>query len=198
MSKSLQDFTAWAVGTRVVANPNGTYPGQCVSLVQQYLNQVFGIPYAPRGNAKDFVPPTFVRVSSYRPGDIVRYGSNYGSGYSHIGYIDHNGVFTDQNGVKKLAVGQRSTPFSGINAIFRPTKPFTVKNPVPTGGTATCHKAAANVRALPNTSSKITSVLHNGDTFQYTGKVVGQSVGGNNIWYHSKLGHYVHSSGISG
>lgn len=128
---SLQQFREWAVKNGKVANPDGSYKGQCVSLVQQYLSQVFAIPFKPRGNAKDFVPPTFVRVSNLRPGDIVRYGSNYGGGYGHIGLIDDTGAYLDQNGIRVLAVGRQGKPFSGINAIFRPTKKFNVKTPKP-------------------------------------------------------------------
>jgi len=128
---SLQQFREWAVKNGKVANPDGSYKGQCVSLIQQYLKQVFGIPYKPRGNAKDFVPPGFVRVSNLRPGDIVRYGSNYGGGYGHIGLIDDTGAYLDQNGIRVLAVGRQGKPFSGIQAIFRPTKKFNVKTPKP-------------------------------------------------------------------
>lgn len=128
---SLQQFREWAVKNKSVATPAGTFKGQCVSLVQQYLKQVFNIPFQARGNAKDFTPPGFVRVSNLRPGDIVRYGSNYGGGYGHIGLIDDTGAFLDQNGARVLAVNRMSSPFSGINAIFRPTKKFNVKTPKP-------------------------------------------------------------------
>lgn len=198
MSKSLESFTAWASAMHVVSNPVvNTYPGQCVSLVQQYLYQVFDIPYAPRGNAKDFIPPTFNRVTGgYRAGDIIRYGANYGGGYGHIGLIDENGQWIDQNGVVRLAVGRRSTPLSGWESVWRPTKPFAVKNPI--GGIALVRKATANVRTAPNSTSQVTSTLTLGQTFAYDYKVTGESISGNNIWYHSKLGHYVWSGGITG
>jgi len=32
----------------------GSYKGQCVSLIQQYLNKVFDVPYVARGHAKDW------------------------------------------------------------------------------------------------------------------------------------------------
>ena len=44
----------------------------------------------------------------------------YGGGYGHIGLIDVNGRWYDQNGVKKLAIGYRDTPFSGYVCILRP------------------------------------------------------------------------------
>lgn len=133
MAKTLQQFREWAMAAGTVANPGtGSYPGQCVSLIQQYVNQVFMIPYAPRGNAKDYTPPTFKRVTgAYRPGDVIRYGANYGGGYGHVGMIDDDGMFLDQNGVKHRAVGRRAKPFSGIESIWRPTKPLQIKTPAP-------------------------------------------------------------------
>ena len=94
---SLEEFENWALSQGQVANPNGTYPGQCVSLTQQYLDKCYGIPYAPRGNAKDFIPPKFHRLSGtsdLQPGDIVRYGANYGGGYGHIGITMAVGMVT--------------------------------------------------------------------------------------------------------
>lgn len=179
MAKSLQSFLAWARATGTVGNPtpvlSSQYPGQCVSLVQQYLDQVFGIPYAPRGNAKDFVPPTFVRVSGgYQPGDIIRYGSNYGYGYGHIGIINDDGTFTDQNGVKALAVGDRGTPWNAIESIWRPTLQFSVKDaPAPSGalvskkGTATVIVDSLNVRNAPSTSAPVVASYVNGQKFNY-------------------------------
>ena len=200
---SLESFTSWAIRQGKVANPNGTYPGQCVSLIQQYLSQVFGIPYAPRGNAKDFVPPTFQKLpagTQRRPGDIIRYGKNYGGGYGHIGYIDHLGRFVDQNGTAALRVGVRNSPFIGINAVFRPTRGFQVKNviiPVPPAKPAYPRNVTvtetANVRTAPNTRAGITSKLAPKDVFTSVGLVDGQSVSGNNKWHKSKFNHYVWS-----
>lgn len=197
MAKSLQAFTAWAFAKGQVANPNGTYPGQCVSAVQQYLNQVFGIPYAPRGNAKDFVPPTFVAVGGApRPGDIIRYGRNYGGGYGHIGWIDENGKFVDQNGTAKLRMGRRATPFPGYNALFRPTKAFNVRDvaAAPAARWATVTGAqGANVRDKPTSASPLagSKFLPKGSTFVYVGIVTGQSVRGNNKWAQSAKGNFV-------
>lgn len=69
--------------------------------------------------------------------------------------------------------------------------------PVPAGGTATVTKVM-NVRRQPNTSAVVTSKLQPGNTFKYVAKVSGQSVAGNNIWYKSAKGNYVHSSGVKG
>ena len=136
MSKSLQSFREWAVAQGQVANPTDNpknqYRGQCVSLIQQYLNQVFGISFAPRGHAKDFIPPNFTKIDKNiprKPGDIIRYNSAYGGGYGHIGLIDDEGKFLDQNGTVARMVNRRDQPFNYIDAVFRPNLPLTIKNP---------------------------------------------------------------------
>src|SRR5690606_14273487 len=75
-------------------------------------------------------PPGFTKLpanTTLKPGDIIRYGANYGAGYGHIGLIDDTGYFLDQNGTTPLHVSRRATPFTGIDAVFRPTKPFNIK-----------------------------------------------------------------------
>ena len=112
------------IGNPVVNN----YRGQCVSLIQQYLYQVFDIPYAPRGNAKDFVPPKFTKVSgSPRAGDIVSWGASKYSKYGHIGMIDDDNLYLFQN---RLGDGRvyRGRPLDGGYTIFRPSVAFTIKN----------------------------------------------------------------------
>lgn len=203
---SLQEFREWLVKKGRVGNPgkgNGSYPGQCVSAVQCYLYYVHNVEYASRGNAKDFVPPGFVRVSSYKPGDIIRYGSNYGGGYGHIGLIDDTGAFLDQNGAVVLTVHRQSKPFSGINAIFRPTKKFNVKTPKPAKPkyprkvTVTIPKL--NVRSKPTTSAPLagSKTLNKGDVFTSVGLVKGQKVGTNDKWHKSTKGNYAWSGGTN-
>lgn len=174
---SLDSFGAWALAQGQVANPNGTYPGQCVSLTQQYLYMCYGVPYAPRGNAKDFVPPEFHRlagVNDLQPGDIVRYGANYGGGYGHIGIIDVNGKFLDQNGTVAMRVAVRNTPFSGIESVYRPdnrcalydaqpaTSNWNTKG-IPTGATPQngTFKASVNrnIRRQPGLNGEIISTI---------------------------------------
>lgn len=112
---NLREFGEWALKQGQVANPepNYKYAGQCVSLVQQYLYKVFGIPFEAHGNAKDWannVPKEFNKLSSnteLKRGDILVYGSNYGGGYGHIGIVDCNWKFLEQNGDKKLKVSYR-------------------------------------------------------------------------------------------
>jgi hypothetical protein len=63
-----------------------------------------------------------------------------------------------------------------------------------TGGTAQVVRTA-NVRSAPNTSAPLAGsmTLAPGATFQYSGKVQGESVSGNSVWYHSTKGNYVWS-----
>lgn len=124
---NLCEFGSWALAQKSVANPNGTYKGQCVSLIQQYLNKVFGIEYKPRGNAKDWInnplPEHLEKLNSnakIQEGDILVYGSEYGSGYGHIALIDINMKFFDQNGIKKGLVAYQDNPFKNYKCILRP------------------------------------------------------------------------------
>lgn len=127
---NLAEFKDWAAtqgqvgnpGTADKDNPIGTYPGQCVSLVQQYLDKVFGIPYQPRGNAKDWptnpnVLSLFDKVSDIQPGDIIVYGANFGNGDGHIG-VAFNGQLLEQNGRIPLRVDVGSV-YPGCIAILR-------------------------------------------------------------------------------
>ena len=124
---NLAEYGSWALAQKSVANPEvGTYKGQCVSLIQQYLYRVFGIEYKPRGNAKDWarnpLPEHLDKLSNtvaLQPGDILVYGANYGGGYGHIALIDVNGKFFDQNGIKKLEVAYQDKPFSGYVCVLR-------------------------------------------------------------------------------
>lgn len=132
MAKSLQTFREWAVAQgRNIGNPGvNTYRGECVSLVQQYLYQVFDVPYVARGHAKDFVPPKFTSVGTgvaLKPGDIVRYGSRFGNGYGHIELIDDDRLALGQNRDNQGTVTRKSV-LSGYSQVFRPAVPFTIKN----------------------------------------------------------------------
>ena len=125
---NLAEFGDWALAQKSVANPQvNTYKGQCVSLIQQYLYRVFGVPYKARGNAKDWernpLPDVLEKLSNtvaLQEGDILVYGSNYGGGYGHVALMDVHMKFFDQNGVKKLEVGYQDKPFSGYVCILRP------------------------------------------------------------------------------
>lgn len=121
----LQEFQNWAVSQGQVGNPVNppTYIGQCVSLVQQYLAKVYGIPYKPRGDAKDWltnpdVLTYFDKVSGMQDGDIIVYNGTYGNGSGHIGIANGGGIL-DQNGRKSLHVATGSiytspTKYAGL------------------------------------------------------------------------------------
>lgn len=136
MAKSLQQFREWSVkqGGNIGNPSTGSYKGQCVSLIQQYINQVFGVPYAARGHAKDFVPPTFKKIalnSALKPGDVMTYDARFGGGYGHIEMIDDTGLALGQNRNFNGKV-TRGAVLKGYSALYRPTKPFTIKT---SGGT---------------------------------------------------------------
>lgn len=126
---NLQEFGSWGLREGSVANPppNNKYKGQCVSLIQQYLYKIFGKSFKAYGNAKDWANnyPTsyFTKLSKstkLQPGDVLVYGSNYGGGYGHIGLIDCNGKWYDQNGIKSKKIAYRDKPFSGYVCVLRP------------------------------------------------------------------------------
>lgn len=181
MAKSLQQFREWAVVTGGnISNPTNVaaskHAGQCVSLIQQYLNQLFGVPYAARGHAKDFTPPGFKAVTgALKPGDIIRYNKNFGGGYGHIEMIDDTGRALGQNRNWDKRV-TRGGVMSGYTTIFRPTKAFNVKTPAPanpgTGGrvaqtgTFTPNRNM-NIRRSPSISGQVAATLPKGWSVKY-------------------------------
>ncbi len=135
---NLKEFCNWALSKVSVANPapNYKYKGQCVSLIQQLLYQVLNIPFTARGNAKDWatngdVLSHFNKLSSNTPlqaGDILVYGSNFGGGYGHLGFIGYDGRYYDQNGIKSLAVGVMDRPYNGYICVLRSKKAMDIGN----------------------------------------------------------------------
>lgn len=124
---NLEQFKNWAVAQGQVANPttdpNSKYLGQCVSLVQQYINKVYGIAYQARGHAKDWptnanVLSYFDKVNTIQPGDIIVYPGTFGGGYGHIAVALGNGMMLDQNGGGGLRVAIRQV-WPGYSAILR-------------------------------------------------------------------------------
>lgn len=124
---NLREFENWALSQKSVGNPDNSnsYKGQCVSLVQQYLNKVFGIPFKARGNAKDWAYANidgFTKINannSVKAGDILVYGATKNNKYGHVAIIDADGRFLEQNknGNGKVTVGEIR---SGRIAILRP------------------------------------------------------------------------------
>lgn len=188
MGMTLFDFGACMMASGSVGNPQvGTYVGQCVSMIQQYLYLCFGVDYAPRGNAKDFVPPKFHRVTdgSIKKGDVIRYGVDYGGGYGHIGMIVWSGNFMDQNGVRRLAIGKRSQPWPNIESVWRPDNGIELGGPtgsnnwdtksIPAGAIPESATFTASVdryiRREPNLSGEIVDTFSAGASQKYDCKV---------------------------
>ena len=121
---NLKEFENWSLSQGSVGNPTaeGSYKGECVSLVQQYLDKVHGIPFKARGNAKDWANIVIEGFNKYapdntlKPGDIVVY--DWGK-YGHMAIITADGKSLEQNknGNGKITVGD-VTP--GYVMIHRP------------------------------------------------------------------------------
>lgn len=109
---NLREFEKWAVAQKQVGNPTkeGSYKGECVSLVQQYLDKVHNIPFKARGNAKDWANVSiegFDRIGSdnkLKAGDILVY--NRGK-FGHVAIVDADLKSLEQNkgGNRKVTVG---------------------------------------------------------------------------------------------
>ncbi|MCV7021087.1 cadherin-like domain-containing protein [Mycolicibacterium aichiense] len=115
---------------RTIANPDGSYAGECVSLVRQYLEQVFNIRTGAWGNAIDYRSGgsggnqlaargfTWHTDRNFQDGDILVFGQNSQAGttaYGHIG-IWYGGQFYDQNdGWRANARTANYSPFSGVS-----------------------------------------------------------------------------------
>ena len=109
-----------------LALPNGNQKGQCVSLVQQYLIQVFNIPFKARGHAKDFGTSLVkeklaCEVFSPSCGDIIVYsGTKANSGYGHIAiYIDKNKMYDQNNETHDNYKAGYSKILSGAKKYYR-------------------------------------------------------------------------------
>lgn len=97
---SLKEFINNTKGKKI-ALPGGGQKGQCVSLVQQYINQCLGQPIKARGHAKQW-KTTYVKeglgkiTTTPRYGDIIVY--NIGE-YGHVAiYIDKTKMYDQNNG----------------------------------------------------------------------------------------------------
>lgn len=203
---SLAEFGSRMLEAGQVGNPGtGKYAGQCVSLIQQLLDQVMSISFVARGNAKDWAnnPDVLSHFNKFapgialQPGDILVYGSNYGGGYGHIGFIDVNGKFFDQNGVRSLHTGFRDYPFCSYICVLRCKTNFTLRDV--NSFEVRVDKNIAMVRSAATSQSSVagTGTLYKDNTFVATGTIQGENVGGNDVWYKSARGNYVWSGGLS-
>ena len=99
---NLKEFENWSIAQGSVGNPTPeeSYKGECVSLVQQYLDKVHGIPFKARGNAKDWANIVIEGFNRYapdntpKPGDILVY--TWGQ-YGHLAIVTAEGKSLEQN-----------------------------------------------------------------------------------------------------
>lgn len=135
--------------------------------------------------------------SGYRPNTSDQVGTLLPSQFGGLTYniVEDRGnvVVIDTQSYGRVAIWVKDTD-AVRNTAASPGQPSTGK-----GGTATV-KSECYVRTAPTTTAPLggSQVLYPGNTFQYSEKVAGQSVGGNNIWYHSTRGNYVWSGNVTG
>jgi len=181
---------------------------QCVDLILQFLSQCAGVSGGVSGNAVDYAKkpsPAFVKAvnevtdGSKQAGDILVFVSA-ATPDGHIALrdtsldkmLEQNGVGTG-TGLGKDAIGvYRVIPYNHLIMTYR-LKVFSAKPSLP-HGTALVTKQCY-VRSAPNTSAPLAGsrILEPGNTFVFIGKVQGQSIAGNSIWYESQQGHFVWS-----
>ena len=107
---NLYEFINKTIGT-IQALPNGRQEGQCVSLIQQYLIQVFNIPFKARGHAKDFRQILPLRCipkgRGCRPGSVYLPKAGRGHGRQHFRHlrkqtIDHPHHAPQSEGIRPI------------------------------------------------------------------------------------------------
>ena len=118
---NLREFEKWALAQGSVANPEPDYgfKGECVSLIQQYLYQVCGIPFKARGNAKDWANniiegwDKFDVSNTLKAGDILVYTTGK---YGHIVIVNADLKCLEQNWNynKKVTVSEIRKGYSCI------------------------------------------------------------------------------------
>ena len=197
---------------------DGAYGAQCVDLFRYFNKEVLGIAQ-PKGvnGAKDFwsnydkdanLHNNFDRIAntpSFVPqlGDVAIWGNGT---YGHIAICTGKGDVNkfesfDQNYPTGSACHYVTHNYSGFRGVFRPKAQDKIAE---AEFKVRVDKACgAYVRKEANTKSATVpqpgnqKYLNKGDVFVAVGTVEGESVNGNNIWYKSKKGNYVWSSGLT-
>lgn len=211
----LQDFINKYNGKKV--DYDGAYGAQCVDLFRQFNKEVLGI-VQPKGvnGAKDFwsnyskdsnLYNNFDKIAntpSFVPqfGDVMVWGNGT---YGHIAICTGKGTVQtfesfDQNYPTGSTCHYVTHNYTGVLGVLRPKAQNKLKAPVQNTFWCRVDKACgANVRKAPKLSAALagSKFLKKGDKFQCTELVTGDTVSGNNKWYHSKVGNYVHSNGIT-
>ncbi|MDW5612029.1 Ig-like domain-containing protein [Mycolicibacterium sp. D5.8-2] len=179
---------------KTVANAQGTYAGECVSLVSQFLRQVHNITTAAWGNAVDYRAGgtggaqlaargfTWHTDKNFQNGDILVWGGGtYTTSYGHIG-IWHNGKTFDQNSGWHRDVGERQSGYSqffsqGYLGYWR--KSGTSGGGGGGGATSGTKSGTGtvvtlvNVRNDPSTNGPVIAQYSPGQTFNYDSWVIG-------------------------
>ena len=118
---NLREFEKWALDIRSVSKPEPVYgfKGECVSLIQQYLYNVCGIPFKARGNAKDWAKniiegwDKFDVSNTLKAGDVLVYTTGK---YGHIVIVNADLKCLEQNWNynKKVTVSEIRKGYSCI------------------------------------------------------------------------------------
>lgn len=125
---TVDQFVAKTMGQEL-SNAQGTFKGECVSLVSQYLLQVYGITTGQWGNAVDYRSGgsggnhlaangfTWSTNQSFVNGDILVWEYNPGFAYTAAGHIAvwYNGKIYDQNNAGRRTAGL--APYSPLGFV---------------------------------------------------------------------------------
>lgn len=166
------------------------YAGECVSLVQRYINECHNQPLKRRGDAivygdrliRDGVAKV---VTTPKKGDIIVWGEPFGRYvdknkkvryYGHVAIYMSSGAIFDQNNysVKPTRTAQvrpmikaRPIQYIRMNTALVEDKPKYQEEVYAFTSTVDL----INIRADYSTKAKITGVLKKGETFNYIGKI---------------------------
>jgi hypothetical protein len=123
---------------KTVCSPEGTYCGQCASLVRTYMKEVHGVVTGPLGNAVDFADnSTFLKYYEKIPdkdrksGDIMIWGNDPGTWTGEAGHdaiYDGNDYMYNQNFNGSLKVSRNKIFTPGFIGYYR-KKGETVSKP---------------------------------------------------------------------
>lgn len=183
MKLSLKEFINKYEGKSV--NVPWGYRGECVSLVQRYLNECHGLKLERRGNAIHYGVNLLKYKKAYevdqaKYGDIIVWGRPYGyidgKYYGHVAiYIDENTIFDQNNGsVKPTRTAQFRKMLNAkprhilrMKTTLKPDKPRYEKEVYAFTSTV---KDNINIRENHSTKSNIVGKLKTGETYNYIKK----------------------------
>ena len=197
LSQQVGTFVSNTSG-KTIANPDGSYSGECVSLVRQYLEQVFNIRTGPWGNAVDYRSGgtggnqlaargfTWHTDRNFQDGDILVFGQNSQAQTSSLGHIGiwSGGRLYDQNdGWRANARTANYSPYGSLSpaclGYWRPAGAGSGggggSTPTATSGTKSGTARViqlVNVRNDPSVNGPVVAQYSPGQTFNYDSWVV--------------------------